>query len=102
MTKGDRTWSMLSRVTLQALQVSVDTRYCNSRRKLARTGVASVHAAGIPSTLERWRMIRFVLPGPPGHWFRLHGKHQTESCSNATQRLSGDERAERRRSQTLG
>lgn len=99
VTEGDRTWAMLA---LRGPQVSVDTRYYNSRCRLARTGVASVHAAGVPSALERWRMIRFILPGPPGHWFRLHGKHQTESCSNATQRLSGAEWAERRRSQTLG
>lgn len=56
-----------------------------------REQASPLHASGFPSTLERWKVIRFILPGPPGHWFRLHGEHQTESCSNATQRLSGAE-----------
>lgn len=99
---SDRTWSMSSHVTLRGLQVSADIRYQNSGRQLARTGVASVHASGIPSTLERWKVAGFILPGPPGHGFRLHGKHQTESCSKATQRLSGGELAARWRSRALG
>lgn len=37
----------------------------------------------------------FSSPGVPGHWFRLHGKHQTESCSNTSQGLRDVTRPDR-------
>lgn len=37
----------------------------------------------------------FPSPGVPGHWFRLHGKHQTESCPNKSLGLRNVTRPDR-------